>query len=75
MITDYPMTTLDEAARSIRQAVHDRNRFAISQAEFDAVKHELDRRIMQIKKVALLASVAHIGRHDYAQPKRKGRPG
>ena len=69
------MRTLDEAARSIRQAVHDRNRFAISQAEFDAVKRELDRRIMQIKKAALFSTAASIGRHEYAQPKRKGRPG
>jgi hypothetical protein len=71
MIDGYPMGSLAEAERSIRRAVADHMALRISDAEFEAVKRTLARRIAGIKKLALLASAARIGRHDYGAPKEK----
>lgn len=73
----YPMTSLDEASASIRRAVEDRRALRISDDEFQAVRRELQRRILRIKKQALFSTVAKITRRELPQknnpPPKGGR--
>ena len=54
------MRTPDEARASIEQAATDREALRISAAELNAVKERFHRRMLQIKKQALLSNAAKI---------------
>jgi hypothetical protein len=54
------MRTLAEAERSIKQAMQDRAALRISEATLQALRNQLQARIMKAKKRALLSSAAKI---------------
>jgi hypothetical protein len=54
----YPMRTPDEARVSMQRAVDDRSALRITADEFKGIKELFNRRLMQVKKHALLSSAA-----------------
>ena len=57
------MRTLAEARASIVRAATDRTVLRISDAELKAVKEQFNRRLMQVKKQALMSSAAKVIRN------------
>jgi hypothetical protein len=63
------MRTLAEARASIVRAATDRTVLRISDAELEAVKEQFNRRLMQVKKQALMSSAAKvITRASFREP-------
>lgn len=58
MIENYPMRTVTEAEASIKRALADRFALRISAGELKAIRDEFSRRLMQMRKAALLSSAA-----------------
>jgi len=71
---DYPMRTLDEAAASIKRAVNDRRALIIGDAKLQEVRNAYSRRVMEIKKAALMNNAASVSIKSSLDASRRMHP-